>query len=122
MYEIKVEGNFSAAHQLRNYKGKCEKLHGHNWRVLVSVATSKVDKAGMVIDFNHLKALLNCVLQRLDHKLLNDIEIFKKTNPTSENIAKFIFDELKSTIKNRRIILKSVSVYETDTSCAIYSS
>lgn len=116
MYSIKVEGNFSSAHNLRGYKGKCEELHGHNWKVEVAVAAEKLDKTGMVADFTYLKAKLNKVVDGLDHKYLNNIVYFKKVNPTSENIARYIYDR----IKDRGLRVKSVTVWESDNSCATY--
>ena len=116
MYSIKVEGNFSSAHNLRGYKGKCEELHGHNWRIEVEVSKNKLDKAGMVLDFKLLKMKLNDILEKLDHKYLNNITYFKKFNPTSENIARYIFDNLKSGVTG----LKSVTVWENSTSSATY--
>ncbi len=116
MYNIKVESNFSAAHNLRGYKGKCEELHGHNWKVEVMVCRDKLDKTGMVLDFEYLKTQLNKVLEKLDHKYLNALSYFKKVNPTSENIAKYIYDDLKPKILN----LKSVTVWESDNSSATY--
>lgn len=116
MYRIKVEADFSSAHFLRGYKGKCEALHGHNWKVEVVVAKNKLDKTGMVLDFKYLKMKLNKVLEKLDHKYLNNLSYFKKFNPTSENIAKYIFDRLQSQVSG----LHSVVVWESDNSCAIY--
>jgi 6-pyruvoyltetrahydropterin/6-carboxytetrahydropterin synthase len=116
MYNIKVEANFSAAHILRGYKGKCEELHGHNWKIEVVAAKEKLDKAGMVLDFKFIKNELNTVLEKLDHKYLNNLAYFKKFNPTSENIAKFIYDNLKPKISS----IKSVTVWESDNSSASY--
>jgi len=116
VYNIKVEENFSSAHNLRGYKGKCEELHGHNWKVEVAVSKEKLDKAGMVLDFKYLKMKLNKVLEKLDHKYLNNLSYFKKVNPTSENIAKYIYDRLKA--QGSR--LESVTVWESDNSCATY--
>lgn len=116
MYTIKVEARFCAAHNLRGYKGKCEALHGHNWKVEVSVEKEKLDKIGMAVDFRVVKQRLNTILDKLDHKYLNEIGYFKKTNPTSENIAKFIYDELKCYVT----YLKSVTVWESDNSSAAY--
>ncbi|MBP7836240.1 MAG: 6-carboxytetrahydropterin synthase QueD [Candidatus Omnitrophica bacterium] len=116
MYKIKIEGDFSSAHNLRGYKGKCEELHGHNWRVEVAVAGSKLDKIGMVMDFKCLKEKLHAILERLDHKYLNNIAYFKKVNPTSENIAKYIYDNLKNRIPS----LYSVTVWESDKASATY--
>jgi 6-pyruvoyltetrahydropterin/6-carboxytetrahydropterin synthase len=116
MYSVKVEANFSSAHNLRGYRGKCEELHGHNWRVEVVSSCSQLDKAGMVLDFKCLKMRLNRVLELLDHNYLNKVPYFKKVNPTSENIAKYIFDKLKE----QRLKVKSVTVWENSSSCATY--
>ncbi|MCM8773411.1 MAG: 6-carboxytetrahydropterin synthase QueD [Candidatus Omnitrophica bacterium] len=125
MFEIRVNTNFSAAHYLNNYKGKCENLHGHNWKVEVVVCSSKLDRLGMVMDFADLKKILNEVVSKLDHKFLNEIKFFKYKNTTSEYIAKVIFEEiekklLKFKVKRHLIRLKEVSVWEQDNSCATY--
>lgn len=116
MYSVKVEADFSAAHNLKGYRGKCEELHGHNWRVEVTVTKNVLDKTGMVLDFKYLKMKLNEVLEKLDHKYLNNISYFKKINPTSENIARYIYDCLKSKIAT----LKSVIIWENSTNSATY--
>ncbi len=116
MYSIKIEGNFSSAHNLRGYRGKCEELHGHNWKVEVVAEKERLDKTAMVLDFKIFKAELNKVLEKLDHKYLNNLDYFKKANPTSENIAKYIYDQLKSRIAG----IKSVVVWENNTSSATY--
>ncbi len=116
MYKIKIESNFSSAHNLRGYRGRCEELHGHNWKVEVAAACTELDKIGMVLDFKHLKNKLNTLLDKLDHKYLNKITYFKKVNPTSENIAKYIYDSLKGGVPG----ILSVTVWENDTSCATY--
>ncbi len=120
MYELKIRDNFSAAHNLRNYKGKCEHLHGHNYSVIVSFISKKTDKNGLVIDFVFLKDILKKVLDKLDHKYLNeDVDFFKNNNPSAENIAKYIFKSLKKKVKYPEI--KDVCVYETENSMVIYS-
>jgi len=116
MYSIKVEASFSSAHNLRGYKGKCETLHGHNWKVEVVASKDKLDKIGMVLDFKYLKMRLNKVLEKLDHKYLNNLSYFKRVNPTSENIAKYIYDCIKYQVSS----IKSVTVWENDTSSATY--
>lgn len=116
MYSIKVEGYFSSAHNLRGYKGKCEELHGHNWKIEASVAGNSLDKSGMLMDFKELKAALNIVLDKLDHKYLNSLAYFKKVNPTSENIARYIYDRLKE----KGLKLQSVTVWENQGSSATY--
>ncbi len=94
MYSIKVEEIFSSAHNLRGYKGKCEELHGHNWKIEVCIKSKTTDKIGMVEDFSCVKSSLRRILEGLDHKYLNALPYFKKVNPTSENIAKYIFTKL----------------------------
>jgi len=116
MYKLKVEGNFSSAHNLRGYKGKCEDLHGHNWKVEITAQSEELDEIGMLLDFKFLKKELNAVLEDLDHKYLNKLVQFKKTNPTSENIAKYIYERLKPRIP----LLNSVTVWENATSSATY--
>lgn len=116
MYGVKVEAGFSAAHNLRGYKGKCEDLHGHNWKVEITVEKSKLDKIGMVVDFRLLKQALNAFLEQFDHKYLNEIPYFKKINPTSENIAEYIFEGIKSSVPG----LKTVTVWESENSSACY--
>lgn len=121
MYSVKVLVYFSAAHSLRDYKGKCENLHGHNWKVEAEVVSEKLNKQGMVVDFTELKKELNDVLKELDHRHLNEIAYFEKVNPTSENIAKFIFDKLNRRLPTIDYRLSTISVWETDASCAVYS-
>ncbi len=121
MFEIEVELSFSAAHYLRGYKGKCETLHGHNWKVKVTLTSLKLDKVGMVRDFGELKKDLKEVLDELDHRNLSEIGYFKKINPTSENIAKFIFDKLSNKQQATSNTLKKVTVWETETSSATYT-
>lgn len=119
MYSLKVEGSFSSAHNLRGYKGKCEDLHGHNWRIEAVVKSSGLNNIGIVVDFNELKKRLRDVLEEMDHKYLNELAYFKKpggVNPTSENIAKYIYEKLKIKIS----LLASVTVWENPTSCATY--
>ena len=120
MYELTVESGFSAAHRLREYRGKCENLHGHNWRVEVTIGSSKLDNKGMVIDFRKIKEKLGRVLDKLDHIYLNELPEFKKINPTSENIAAYIYSKLKNLISGKKIIIKKVSVWETKDSSATY--
>jgi 6-pyruvoyltetrahydropterin/6-carboxytetrahydropterin synthase len=119
MYKIKVQSHFSSAHNLKGYKGKCEELHGHNWRVEIVVISEDLDDTGMVMDFKALKDLLRETLGGLDHKYLNDVSYFKDVNPTSENIAKYIYEDILR--KKPDLKLAEVTVYETDTSSATYS-
>lgn len=116
MYSLKVEATFSSAHNLRGYKGKCEDLHGHNWRIEVVAKSEELNDIGIVVDFKELKKKLNAVLEEMDHKYLNKLTYFKKVNPTSENIAKYIYQKLITKIP----LLDSVTVWENATSCATY--
>jgi 6-pyruvoyltetrahydropterin/6-carboxytetrahydropterin synthase len=120
MYEVMVEGSFSAAHNLRGYKKKCEALHGHNWKVSVGIQGEKLDEIGMLVDFREAKDYLEEILEKLDHKYLNDISHFKMTNPTSENIARFIYNELKERLKGSHYRVNKVTVWESDTTSATY--
>ncbi|MFH1459331.1 MAG: 6-carboxytetrahydropterin synthase QueD [Candidatus Omnitrophota bacterium] len=120
MFEISVSMDFSAAHNLRNYQGKCERLHGHNWQVEVTFGSEKLDKSNMVMDFSQAKKMLKQVLAYFDHSYINETEYFKKFNPTSENIAKFIFEKLKSEAKKMDCDVMRVNVWETPRSKATY--
>jgi len=116
MHSLKVQGTFSSAHNLRGYKGKCEDLHGHNWAVEIAVKSAQLDAIGMVLDFKYLKKKLNTCLEQMDHQYLNKLAYFKKINPTSENIAKYIYKKLKPQIS----LLSCVTVWENSTSSATY--
>ncbi len=120
MYEVSVSMNFSAAHNLRGYQGKCEALHGHNWKVEVVLRSALLDKVGMVEDFTLIKSKLKEVLALFDHKYLNTLPYFKKKNPTSENIAKVIYGKMKERMRGSSVPLEAVKVWETETSFASY--
>ena len=116
MFEVKIEDHFSAAHHLLNYEGECEHQHGHNWKVEVFAIGENLDKSGILIDFKILKKELKEVLEELDHKDLNELPAFKNISPSSENIAKYIYQQLKKDFS----ILTKVSVWETDNARATY--
>ena len=118
-YSIRIESYFSAAHRLRGYEGKCESLHGHNWKVEAVISSEKLGKVGMVLDFKKAKSLLSGIVSQLDHQELNKIAHFKKHNPTSELIAEFIFKKYEKKFK-LPLALKSVTVWETPTSSATF--
>ena len=120
MYEITVHSHFSGAHRLRYLHGKCEGLHGHNWKVEVSFASNRLGQEGVVIDFGILKQKVEKVLKSLDHTFLNDLSCFSGTEPSSENIAKYIFDRLKNELKGHQGTLKKVTAWESETSSATY--
>lgn len=117
MYEIRVESDFAAAHFLADYHGKCERLHGHNYRVLAHARGDSLDSGGMLVDFGVLKGALREVCARLDHSNLNDLPVFGN-NPSAERIAKYVFDELVPLLPGAGI--SAVDVYETPTSRARY--
>jgi len=119
-YEITVEKHFDAAHYLRGYKGKCENLHGHRYKVVVKVSAQKLDKIGLAYDFTDLKKHLGKILDRYDHTCLNDVKPFDKINPSSENIASTIYDELKKSL-GKEVKLVSVSVWETPEQGVVYT-
>jgi 6-pyruvoyltetrahydropterin/6-carboxytetrahydropterin synthase len=120
MYEVKIKTDFSAAHNLREVGGKCESLHGHNFTVEVVVESEMLDEGGMVIDFRLLKSKTKEVLDALDHKYLNEHPFFRRINPSSENLATFIFDELSRQIDRGSRRVNRVSVWESETSRATY--
>jgi 6-pyruvoyltetrahydropterin/6-carboxytetrahydropterin synthase len=121
MYRLMVDTHFSAAHHLRGYEGECEALHGHNWKVAVQVASETLDNLGMVVDFKVLKGALSEIIRRLDHTYLNDIPPFDTLNPSSENLACHIFQELSKSFSTAVIQVTQVTVWESEGSAAIYS-
>lgn len=121
MYEITIETHFSSAHRLRQYNGECERLHGHNWKVRVSVASDLLDNLGMVMDFKDLKEKVNALIDRFDHQYLNEIPPFTELNPTTENMAKHIFDELTKVINTDILRVSRVTIWESPTCFASYT-
>ncbi|MDI6814736.1 MAG: 6-carboxytetrahydropterin synthase QueD [Dehalococcoidales bacterium] len=121
MYQISIEQHFDAAHFLRGYHGKCEALHGHRFRVVVKVKSSKVDDIGIAYDFMELKQQLGDILFRFDHTCLNDVPPFDKVNPSSENIASAIYNELKPKLAGAPVSISSVEVWESPQSGVAYS-
>ncbi|HTR44503.1 MAG TPA: 6-carboxytetrahydropterin synthase QueD [Thermodesulfovibrionales bacterium] len=120
MFELMVETTFSAAHQLRGYKGKCENFHGHNWKVQIHVAAEKLNEIDLGIDFHDLKRYTQEVVGSLDHAFLNEIFPFTEKNPSSENIAKWIYDSLRKKVNSEYVHLSAVTVWESDTASATY--
>lgn len=120
MFEITVTMDFSAAHKLNNYNGACENLHGHNFTVEASVVCTELDEVYIAMDFKELKTILKGILNELDHTYLNDHEYFKRTNPTSEMIAKYIFKQLKEKLNSKECTPSRVSVFENKSSKATY--
>ena len=121
MYRLMIKTSFAAAHNLINYQGDCENLHGHNWRVEVVVAAKELDKAGLGIDFKILKKQTNSLLDELDHKYLNDLTPFKNNSPSSENISRYLFERLSETLNNENITVEKINGWESESACASYS-
>ena len=121
MYQVSVEQHFDAAHFLRGYQGKCEALHGHRFRVVVKVTASRVDDVGIAYDFTELKRHLGDILSSFDHTCLNDVSPFDKINPSSENIATTIYNELQSKLAGVPVSLACVEVWESPQSRVVYS-
>ena len=124
MYEVTVEDSFAAGHYLRNYKGKCENPHGHNYKVFVTLIGEELDEAGLLLDFKLLKQVMRPVVDYLDHQMINDLEPFTTVNPSAENLAKYFYNETNSRLKqstNGRVRVKDVTIWETDTTTARYS-
>ena len=121
MYHLTIQTHFAAAHNLLNYQGDCENLHGHNWKVEVTVKTENLDEAGLGIDFKILKKHTKEVMNYLDHKYLNDLEAFKGISPSSEHISRFIHDHLAESLVSYDVILEKVTVWESDNAYATYT-
>jgi 6-pyruvoyltetrahydropterin/6-carboxytetrahydropterin synthase len=123
MYEVTVEDTFAAGHYLRNYKGKCENPHGHNYRVRITLAGKELDKAGLLLDFKDLREVMKHVIDRLDHQMINDLEPFTTLNPSAENLARYFYDETNGKLShetNGRVRVKDVTIWETDETTATY--
>ena len=121
MYHLTIHTHFAAAHNLLNYDGDCENLHGHNWKVEVTVATETLDEAGLGIDFKVLKKRTNKIMDFLDHKYLNDLEPFVGLSTSSERLSKYIYDELVNDLKDTDVVVERITVWESDNACASYT-
>ena len=120
MYEISVEKHFDAAHFLRGYQGKCEALHGHRFRVVARISAPRLDSIGMAYDFTELKQHLDSILSKFDHTCLNDVPPFDKINPSSENIATTIYNELKPKLAGTPVSISSIEVWESPQTWVTY--
>ena len=121
MYELKILTRFAAAHQLQMVAEKCENLHGHNWKIEVCVIGETLNEAGVVVDFGEIKSQVSEIIKKLDHKFLNEIEYFANGNPpSSENIAKYIAQELQAAIKNPVAKVCRVTAWESEDASATY--
>ena len=121
MYRVSVRQHFDAAHYLRNYQGKCEQLHGHRFQAVVTLEVQELDDVGMAFDFSKLKGHLGEILKRFDHACLNDVAPFDKINPSSENIATTIYQQLQPLLKGQPVSICGVEVWESPDSWATYT-
>lgn len=122
MYHLTIHTYFAAAHNLIHYQGDCENLHGHNWKVEVTVAARELDRAGLGIDFKILKGETKKVLELLDHKYLNEIPPFNVVSPSSENIARFLFEKLAAVLEDGNVKVEAIKVWESEYACATYTA
>lgn len=120
MYELKIEDAFAAAHNLRAYQGQCEALHGHNWKVEVVVRADRLDELGLAVDFKELKEATTAILDELDHTYLNELPAFREQNPSSELIAKYLFEQLQARVSREGLWVHRVTAWESDNACASY--
>ena len=123
MYEVTVDAGFSSGHYLRNYQGKCENPHGHNYKVSVTLRGETLDETGLLLDFKELKNILRPVIDYLDHQMINDLEPFTTLNPSAENLARYFFDQTNEHLRaltQGRVLVRACTVHETDTSAATY--
>ena len=120
MYELRVVTHMAAAHQLREFNGKCENLHGHNWKIEIYVTGKELGPNGILIDFKLIKDAANKVIQELDHTFLNQLKPFQEKNPSSEHIARFIFESLSQEIDTDQVRVSKVTAWESDSACASY--
>ena len=120
MYEISVDYTFAAGHALRNYRGKCENVHGHNYKLRVTVEGAELDSTGLLMDFIDVRAAIRALVERLDHQFLNDLPPFDKLNPSAENIARYFSDALEPQVREQGLRVRAVTVWETDATSATY--
>ena len=120
MYELKVVTKFAAAHQLTMVAAKCENMHGHNWKIEVCVTGEKLDDGGVVLDFGEIKKHVAEIMSMLDHKYLNELEFFRQSQPSSENIACLVAGELQQRIDNQSVRVSRVTAWESDDASATY--
>jgi 6-pyruvoyltetrahydropterin/6-carboxytetrahydropterin synthase len=121
MFEVSVEQTFAAGHALRNYRGKCENVHGHNYRVQITVQGEELNGIGLLVDFIELQRLMGQVIDYLDHRFINDLPPFDVLNPSAENMAKYFHDQVSGELRNDvPVRISEVKVWETDTSVAVY--
>ncbi len=121
MHELKIITQFAAAHQLRGIEGGCEHLHGHNWKVEVYIRGENLDENGLLLDYRDIKETTEVLMDKLDHKFLNDLEPFVTLNPSSENISRYIFESLSQKFNMDDMKVSRITVWESDSACATYT-
>jgi len=120
MYELKITSQFAAAHQLREIRGGCENLHGHNWKIEVCVQGNTLENDGLLIDFRVIKGETKKIMDELDHKFLNELVPFENIEPSSENISRHIFESLSQRLNTENVKISKVTAWESDSACASY--
>jgi 6-pyruvoyltetrahydropterin/6-carboxytetrahydropterin synthase len=123
MFELTVEREFSSGHYLRNYRGRCENPHGHNYKVRITLSGAELDEAGLLLDFKLLKQVMRPVIDRIDHQMLNELEPFTTINPSAENIARYFYQQTGHQLAEMtqgRVRVKDCTIWETDTTSATY--
>lgn len=120
MFEVSVDYSFAAGHALRGYKGKCENVHGHNYKVRVAVAGEQLNSTGLLMDFVDMRAVIKAVVDPLDHRFLNDLTPFDRLNPSAENLAKYFYEEIATRIRDRGLRVQAVTIWETDLTSATF--
>jgi 6-pyruvoyltetrahydropterin/6-carboxytetrahydropterin synthase len=120
-FKMKIVTDFAAAHLLRDYAGPCSRLHGHNWKVEVEVVATSLDNIGMGMDFTDIKTATKAVIDRMDHRHLNELPPFDSINPTAENIAAHIYQQLVERLNDERVSVHAVTVWETERACVSYT-
>jgi len=120
MYKLNVTGSFASAHKLNGYDGLCKNLHGHNWKVRICIMCDTLDEIGMAMDFGIIKNKLNELLESLDHKFLNDLPAFQSMNPTSENLARYIFEQMGQKLSQCPCEVLETEVWESEKASVIY--
>ena len=118
IYEVKIITDFAAAHNLRNFRGRCENLHGHNWKIEVVLRGKVLNESGVLVDFAEVKQVTRELLKEIDHQYLNDLPFFRENNPSSENIARYLFERLRKQLNDTDRWLYSVSAWESADACA----
>ncbi len=121
MFEVSVQDTFASAHALRQYRGKCENVHGHNYRVEVKIQGPELNAIGLLVDFKDVKQLIGKVVDYLDHQFINDLPPFDLLNPSAENIAKYFYDQISGGLQQENAVeVSEVKVWETDVTYASY--